>query len=128
MRNGYPTAEIILTDVQEVVKGKLQNWSIEDESKKRDIRSQRQRRFGGEEGGVEMTLTQMAKSYRDTADVFRHRIQLVEELPARTEAEAIAKAERLRLLEAMRRDVRDIAVICERYYDKSYHRSGRYCI
>ena len=75
-----------------------------------------------------MTLTQLAESYRDTADAFRHRIQLVEELPVRTEAEAIAKAERLRLLEAMRRDVRDMAVICERYYDRSYRRNERYCI
>ena len=75
-----------------------------------------------------MTLMELAESYRDTADVFRHRIQLVEELPARTEAEVIAKAERLRLLEAMRRDVRDMAVICERYYDKTYHRNDRYSI
>lgn len=75
-----------------------------------------------------MTLTELAVSYRDAADALRHRIQLVAELPARTEAEAILKAERLRLLEAMRRDVRDMAVICERYYDKSYRCNGRYCI
>lgn len=75
-----------------------------------------------------MTLMELAGSYRDAADAFRHRIQLVEELPARTEAEAIAKTERLRLLEAMRRDVRDMAVICERYYDRSYRRNERYCI
>ena len=75
-----------------------------------------------------MTLEQLAVSYRDAADILRHRIQLVEELPAGTEAEAIAKSERLRLLESMRRDVRDVAVICERYYDKSYRRSERYSI
>lgn len=56
-----------------------------------------------------MTLSELAESYRATADMLRHRIQLVEELPVRTEAEAIAKAERLRILEAMRRDVRDVA-------------------
>lgn len=75
-----------------------------------------------------MTLTEMAVGYRAAADAIRHRIQLVEELPAPTKAEAIAKEERLRLLEAMRRDVRDVAVICERYYDRSYHRSQRYSI
>ena len=75
-----------------------------------------------------MTLMELAVEYRDEADALRHRIQLVEELPERTEAEAIAKAERLRLLEAMRRDVREVAVICERYYDKSYCRNERYCI
>ena len=75
-----------------------------------------------------MTLTQLAVSYRQAADDLRHRIQYVQELPAGTEAEVIAKAERLRLLEAMRRDVRDVAVICERYSDRSYHRNQRYSI
>lgn len=75
-----------------------------------------------------MTLTELAVTYRNAADTLRHRIQLVEELPAFTEAEAIAKTERLRLLEAMRRDVRDMAVVCERYYDRSYHRNERYSI
>ena len=61
-----------------------------------------------------MTLKEMAVTYRLEADRLRHRIQLVRELPARTEVERTAKIERLRLLEAMRRDVRDMAVICER--------------
>ena len=67
-----------------------------------------------------MTLQEIAVSYRHQADVLRHRIQYVSELPARTEVEQLAKAERLRILEAMRRDVRDVAVFCERYYDRSY--------
>lgn len=75
-----------------------------------------------------MTLTELAVSYRDQADILRHRIQLVEELPTWTQEEAIAKAERLRLLEAMRRDVREMAVICERYYDPTYRRNERYLI
>ena len=54
--------------------------------------------------------------------------QLVRELPARTEVERTAKIERLRLLEAMRRDVRDMAVICERYYDPDFHKNERYSI
>lgn len=75
-----------------------------------------------------MTLAELAVSYRNQADILRHRIQLVEELPARTEEEVIGKTERLRLLEAMRRDVRDMAVICERYYDPTYRRNERYLI
>jgi len=75
-----------------------------------------------------MTLRELAVSYRTQADALRHRIQLVEELPARTREEEMVKTERLRLLEAMRRDVRDMAVICERYYDRSYRRNERYCI
>ena len=67
-----------------------------------------------------MTMTEMAASYRREADALRHRMQLVREKPVRTEAEQIAKEERLRMLDAMRRDVRDVAVFCERYYDKTY--------
>ncbi len=75
-----------------------------------------------------MTLTQMAVSYRHQADVIRHRIQYVSELPVRTAAEAIEKEDRLRILEAMRRDVREMAVICERYYDRNYRISEKYAI
>ena len=49
-----------------------------------------------------MTLKEMAVTYRLEADRLRHRIQLVRELPTRTEVERTAKIERLRLLEAMR--------------------------
>ena len=75
-----------------------------------------------------MTLKEMAVTYRLEADRLRHRIQLVRELPARTEVERTAKIERLRLLEAMRRDGRDMAVICERYYDPDFHKNERYSI
>ena len=75
-----------------------------------------------------MKLQELAVSYRNQADVLRHRIQLVSELPVRTEEEAIAKADRLRLLEAMRRDVRDMAVICERYYRPGYRICEKYSI
>ena len=75
-----------------------------------------------------MKLQELAVSYRHQADILRHRIQLVSELPERTEEEAIAKADRLRLLEAMRRDVRDMAVICERYYLPGYRICEKYSI
>ena len=75
-----------------------------------------------------MTLAELAVSYRDQADALRHRIQLVEELPARDAEERLLKAERLRVLEAMRRDVRDVAVICERYYERGYCRNERYML
>ena len=85
---------------------------------------------GTREGGQEigMTLRQMSKSYRIQADVLRHRIQVVAELPARTGAERRRKADRLRLLETMRREARDVAVICERYYERGYRKNERYAI
>ena len=75
-----------------------------------------------------MKLEELAVSYRNTADDLRHRIQCVSETPARNAEEALAKAERLRILESMRRDVRDVAVICEHYYERGYRRNVRYTI
>lgn len=75
-----------------------------------------------------MTLKEIAMNYREEADVLRHRIQLVRELEVHTEEEAIEKADRLRILEAMRRDMRDMAVICERYYQRDYHMCEKYSI
>lgn len=75
-----------------------------------------------------MTLRQMAESYRVQAEVLRHRIQVVSELPAPTEGERRQKADRLRMLETMRREARDVAVICERYYERGYRRNERYAI
>ncbi len=75
-----------------------------------------------------MTLLQLSAGYREQADALRGRIRLVAELPERTEAERIAKRDRLRLLQAMRRDARDVAVICERYYEPGYHMNRRYAI
>lgn len=74
------------------------------------------------------TLLSLGRSYRREADAIRHRIQLVTELRTRTEEERIEKEERLRILSSMLRDVRDCAVICERYYDRSYHRNERYTL
>jgi len=75
-----------------------------------------------------MKMMEIAESYRTAADAIRHRIQVVKELPARTDEEKVQKEERLRLLEAMRRDVRDVAVICERYYEQGYRRNERYML
>ena len=75
-----------------------------------------------------MTLRQMSETYRIQADVLRHRIQVVAELPARTEGERRQKTDRLRTLETMRREARDVAVICERYYERGYRRNERYAI
>lgn len=75
-----------------------------------------------------MTLAQLSVSYRREEEVLRQRIQQVRELPAPTRQEALIKRDRLRILESMRRDVRDIAVLCERYYDRSRRRNRRYII
>ena len=35
---------------------------------------------------------------------------------------------RIRMLTAMWREARDLAVLCERYYDRGYRRNGKYTI
>ena len=75
-----------------------------------------------------MTLAQLSVSYRQEETVLRERILLVRELPTLTQEEELVKRDRLRLLEAMRRDVRDVAVICERYYERGYRVNERYSL
>lgn len=75
-----------------------------------------------------MTLAQLAISYRHEEDVLRRRIQEIRALPTHSRQEELVKEDRLRVLESMRRDVRDVAVLCERYYDRGYRRNRRYSI
>ncbi len=75
-----------------------------------------------------VSLRELGKSYRYQADVIRHRIQLVREIRAKTPDAAYQKEERLRILTAMQRDLRTMAVICERYYDRTYYRNDVYKI
>lgn len=75
-----------------------------------------------------MTLAQLSLSYRHEEEVLRRRIRQVRAIPAPTRQAALVKQDRLRQLESMRRDVRDVAVLCERYYDRGHHRNRRYTI
>lgn len=75
-----------------------------------------------------MTLAQLAVSYRHEEDVLRRRIQQIRALPVHSRQEELVKEDRLRVLESMRRDVRDVAVLCEHYYDRGYRRNRRYSI
>lgn len=75
-----------------------------------------------------MTLAQLSVSYRQEEDVLRRRIQEIRALPTCSRQEELVKEDRLRVLESMRRDVRDVAVLCEHYYDRGYRRNRRYSL
>lgn len=75
-----------------------------------------------------MRLIHLAEQYREQADQLRHRIQIVRELPVRSKSAERLQEERLRTLEAMRRDVLDLANLCARYYERGYHHNERYKI
>lgn len=77
-----------------------------------------------------MTLLELSKEYRAQSDALRGRILELQLLwsQCRNERLRAALAERIRQLTAMRREVRDVAVLLEHYYDRGYRRNERYTI
>ncbi len=77
-----------------------------------------------------MTLQELSVQYRTGAETLRQRVLLLE---GRRTAEMDEHGKRLleqriRHLETMWREARDLAVLCERYYDRGYHCNVRYTI
>ncbi len=77
-----------------------------------------------------MTMQELSKEYRRESDALRERILELQLLwsQCRNKRLRSALAERIRQLTAMRRDVRDVAVLLEHYYDRGYRRNERYTI
>ena len=77
-----------------------------------------------------MRLEELALEYRAEAAVLKARILLLEEEQRHEPDQARRRAleHRLRPLREMARDLRDVAVLCERYYERGYRRNGRYTI
>lgn len=77
-----------------------------------------------------MSLYQLSLEYSSGAQALRERIR---ELEAQAEAEADGSARmrldrRIRLLTSMWRDMREIAVLTEHYYERGYCRNAKYII
>ena len=78
-----------------------------------------------------MTLRELSAEYRASADALRERALTLEHLlreyrwdaPGRVQLE-----DRIKILRAMWRETRDLAVLCERYYDRGYRRNVKYTI
>ncbi len=77
-----------------------------------------------------MTLLEMSVEYRTQARVLRRRITDLELQWAReTDAtQRLVLEDRIRILETMWREARDLAVVTERYYDRGYWRNVKYAI
>lgn len=76
-----------------------------------------------------MTLLELSVGYREQAAILKGRIiQLRGTYPALDQDERIRMDVRLQMLNAMWREARDLAVLCERYYDRGYRRNERYTI
>lgn len=69
-------------------------------------------------------------SYRNSANSLAMRIAQLKQEWARTEDPQVRRALELRMetLTAMYRETRDVAVVCERYYERGYCRNAKYKI
>ena len=77
-----------------------------------------------------MTLLELSVEYRDHARALDFRIVQLRDAWEHTmdEGERCMLAERIRVLSTMLREDRELAVLCERYYDRGYRRNVKYTI
>ena len=77
-----------------------------------------------------MTLLEMSREYRESAEIIHARVVELRTLE-RTQADVEA-ARRLRLriaaLMPLWREMRELATLTGRYYDRSYHKNERYTL
>lgn len=75
-----------------------------------------------------MTLLRMAADYRRSGDLIRLRIAALKEAQKQTRdpQEKDQYETRIQELSAMYRDIREVALVLERYYDRRYHGNERY--
>lgn len=77
-----------------------------------------------------MTLLELSVEYRAHARELDLRIVQLRAAWERSmdEGERCLLAERIRMLSTMLREARELAVLCERYYDRGYRRNAKYTI
>ncbi len=77
-----------------------------------------------------MRLQELSVSYRSSAAALRERAAALER--QRRETQDITQQrlleERIHMLETMWREARDLAVLCERYYERGYRRNVKYTL
>ena len=77
-----------------------------------------------------MTLYELSAQYRAQAELIHERLRRERKLEAETEDETERSRlrDRIRILSAMWRDTRDIAVLTEYYYERSRGRNAKYIL
>jgi len=77
-----------------------------------------------------MTLLELSQQYQLQADALQLRILELQLLWSRTHNDRLrsALADRIRILTAMRREARELSLLCEHYYERGYRRNERYTI
>ena len=77
-----------------------------------------------------MTLLELSVQYRAQEQALRERILSLQLLWAQCRNPRLrdALAERIRILTIMRREARELAVFCSRYYERGYRKNEHYTI
>lgn len=76
-----------------------------------------------------MTLIEISVEYRAQAAVIQQRLRELQALLPELDPDQRSTMEgRIRMLTVMWREARDLAVLCERYYDRGYRRNGKYTL
>ena len=77
-----------------------------------------------------MTLVELSVEYRTSAAALQARIGQLEQ-QGQQEAdmgEQLLLADRIRILRGILRETRELAVLCERYYERGYRRNAKYTL
>ena len=82
------------------------------------------------EGDGELKLKELAVSYRESAQWLAERIRQLKRELEQVEDPLVQNnlRGRIEILWAMYRETRDVAVVCERYYERGYCRNAKYKI
>ena len=77
-----------------------------------------------------MTLRELSAEYYTGVAALQERVRLLEQRRGAAEdpGEALLLADRIRILRAMLRETREVAVMCEHYYERGYCRNAKYTI
>ena len=77
-----------------------------------------------------MTLVELSVEYRTSAAALQARIGQLEQ-QGQQEAdmgEQLLLADRIRIFRGILRETRELAVLCERYYERGYRRNAKYTL
>ncbi len=75
-----------------------------------------------------MTLLEMSRSYRDSADAIHGRILELRRQRPKDPDQALRLRRRIAELTPLWREARELALLTAHYYDRSYHKHEQYTL
>ena len=74
-----------------------------------------------------MTLVELSVEYRTSAAALQAQLEQQGQQEADM-GEQLLLADRIRILRGILRETRELAVLCERYYERGYRRNAKYTL